>query len=183
MTERNKAINNVVIQVGDRLFDFIERRVPTFEDAEDILQDVLLQFVASFDSIISFERVLGWLYTVSRNKITDLFRKKKPINESEYIAKEQSEELQNIIADIAVNPEDKYEQMFLEHEIEKAINALPKKQKEIFILNELEDKNFREIAESTNESINTLLARKRYAVQSLRKQLSKSYQEILEISK
>ena len=183
MTERNTALNEVVIQVGDRLFDFIERRVPTYEDAEDILQDVLLQFAASFDSIISFEWVLGWLYTVSRNKITDMFRKKKPISESEYLATDGIDELQNIIADLAVNPEDKYEQMFLEHEIENAINVLPKKQKEIFILNELEDKSFREIAESTNESINTLLARKRYAVQSLRKQLSKSYQEILEISK
>ncbi len=142
-----------------------------------------MQFVASFDSIISFERVLGWLYTVSRNKITDMFRKKKPISESEYLATEGIDELQNIIADLAVNPEDKYEQMFLEQEIANAINALPKKQKEIFILNELEDKSFREIAESTNESINTLLSRKRYAVQSLQKQLSKSYQEILEISK
>jgi len=183
MTERNKELNEVVTQVGDRLFDFIERRVPTYEDAEDIMQDVLLQFIASFDSIISFERVLSWLYSVSRNKITDMFRKKKPISESEYLAKEQSNELENIIADIAVNPEDRYEQIFLEHEIENAINTLPKKQKEIFILNELEEKSFREIAESTNESINTLLARKRYAVQSLRKQLSKSYQEILEISK
>ena len=183
MTERNKEINEVVTQVGDRLFDFIERRVPTYEDAEDIMQDVLLQFIASFDSIISFERVLSWLYSVSRNKIIDMFRKKKPISESEYLAKEQSNELENIIADIAVNPEDRYEQIFLEHEIENAINILPKKQKEIFILNELEEKSFREIAESTNESINTLLARKRYAVQSLRKQLSKSYQEILEISK
>ena len=183
MTERNKEINEVVTQVGDRLFDFIERRVPTYEDAEDIMQDVLLQFIASFDSIISFERVLSWLYSVSRNKITDMFRKKKPISESEYLAKEQSNELENIIADIAVNPEDRYEQIFLEHEIENAINTLPKKQKEIFILNELEEKSFREIAESTNESINTLLARKRYAVQSLRKQLRKSYQEILEISK
>ena len=183
MTERNKEINEVVTQVGDRLFDFIERRVPTYEDAEDIMQDVLLQFIASFDSIISFERVLSWLYSVSRNKITDMFRKKKPISESEYLAKEQSNELENIIADIAVNPEDRYEQIFLEHEIENAINTLPKKQKEIFILNELEEKSFREIAESTNESINTLLARKRYAVQSLRKQLRKSYQEILEIRK
>ena len=181
MTERNKEINEVVTQVGDRLFDFIERRVPTYEDAEDIMQDVLLQFIASFDSIISFERVLSWLYSVSRNKIIDMFRKKKPISESEYLAKEQSTELENIIADIAVNPEDRYEQIFLEHEIENAINTLPKKQKEIFILNELEEKSFREIAESTNESINTLLARKRYAVQSLRKQLRKSYQEILEI--
>ena len=113
MTERNTALNEVVNQVEDRLFDFIVRRVPTYEDAEDILQDVLLQFVASFDSIISFERVLGWLYTVSRNNITDMFRKKKPISESEYLATDGIDELQNIIADLAVNPEDKYEQMFL----------------------------------------------------------------------
>ena len=181
MTERNKIINDVVGKVGDRLFDFIESRVPTYEDAEDVFQDVLLQFIASFDSILSFERVLGWLYTVSRNKITDMFRKKKPLNESEYIGKEQSNEFQNVIADIAINPEDRYEQVFLEQKIENAINALPVKQKEIFILNELENKSFREISEATNVSINTLLARKRYAVQSLRKQLIKSYQEILEI--
>ena len=91
--------------------------------------------------------------------------------------------MQNIIADLTVNPEDRYEQIFLEHEIENAINTLPEKQKEIFILNELENRSFREIADSTNESINTLLARKRYAVQSLRKQLIKSYLEILEINK
>lgn len=181
MTERNKTINNILNDVGDRLFDYIRYRVPTTEDAEDILQDVLLQFTASFDSIISFERVLGWLYSVSRNKITDLFRKRK--KNTDDVTYDESSELQSIINDLTIDPEDEYERLFLEQELESAINQLPGKQKEIFIQNELEDKSFRKIAAETNESINTLLARKRYAVQSLRKQLSKSFQEILEVNK
>lgn len=183
MTERNQFINDIIGEVGDRLFDYIERRVPTFEDAEDILQDVLLQFTASFDNIISLERVLGWLFTVSRNKITDMFRKRKSVLETDNLLDENGDELQVIIADLAINPEDKYEQKFLEKEIENAINSLPKKQKEIFILNEIENKSFREISDITNVPINTLLSQKRYAVQALRKQLIKSYKEILEKNK
>lgn len=174
MTKRNKAISNILEDIGGRLYDYIAFRVPNAEDAEDVFQDVLLQFTNSFDSIISLERALGWLYTVSKNKITDLFRRQNKYSIEDDI------EMQTVIDEIGINPEDEFEMRILEQELRTAINSLPLKQKEIFIQNEIEGKSFRQIAKDNNESINTLLARKHYAVKTLRQQLINSYQEFLE---
>lgn len=174
MTDRNKTIGNILEDIGERLYDYIRFRVPNIDDAEDVLQDVLYQFTDSFDTIVSVERSLGWLYTVSKNKIADLFRKRGRASLDDDI------EIQAVIDEISSDPEDEFEMQFLNDEIVNAINNLPQKQKEVFIKHEIEGKSFKQISDDNGESINTLLARKRYAIQSLRKQLKQTYQEILE---
>lgn len=168
----------------DRLFGFIRNRVSTTEEAEDILQDVFYQFIAGFDTIESLDRVTSWLFSVARNKIIDRYRRDsaRP-RRAELLAGDLSEDdapltLQEILPDLGNTPEDSYLRDVIWEAIMDALDELPDDQRRIFIQNEIEEKSFREIAEATGVSINTLLSRKRYAILSLRKRLQSLYDEI-----
>jgi RNA polymerase sigma factor (sigma-70 family) len=168
----------------DKLLGFIRNRVSSSEEAEDILQDVFYQFVAGFDSIESLDRVTSWLFSVARNKIIDKYRRDsiRPLR-AEFASQAGTDDdspisLQEILPDLGNTPEDAYLKEMLWDAIMDALDELPAEQREIFILNELEEKSFREISAETGVSINTLLSRKRYAILSLRKKLQKLYEEL-----
>jgi RNA polymerase sigma factor (sigma-70 family) len=163
---------------GPRLFDFIRRRVRTVEDAEDILQDVLYQMVASYDVTDPIEQLSAWLFRVARNKVIDWYRKKKPdtLAGDEHNAGEPLN-LEDILYDSSLSPDTLYGRSVVWSELADALDDLPEEQREVFVLHELEGKSFKEIAEETGESINTLLSRKRYAVLSLRERLQDLYDE------
>ena len=168
----------------DRLLRFIRNRVSTLEEAEDILQDVFFQFVAGYETIESLDRVTSWLFSVARNKIIDRYRKEssRP-RRTDLTAQRGSEDdtpltLQEILPDLGNTPEDTYLREVLWDAIMDALDELPEDQRAIFILNEMEDRSFREISEETGISINTLLSRKRYAILTLRKKLQQIYDEM-----
>ena len=178
MTEKSVEINNTIKRESGRLLSFIRRNVPTDEDAEDILQDVFLQFISTFDEIEFLSKISSWLFRTAKNKIIDLYRKKKPETFSdntksadEYDEEEEQINLENIIPDFSDIPDEVYWQNLLWNEIEDALEEMPKEQKEVFIMNEFEDMSFKEISDKTNVPVNTLLSRKRYAVLFLRKRL------------
>ena len=178
MTEKSIEINNTIKREKGRLLSFIRRNVPTDEDAEDILQDVFLQFINAFDEIEFFSRVSSWLFKTAKNKIIDLYRKKKPETFSdntkstdEYDEEAEQIRLEDIIPDFGGMPDEVYWQNLLWNEIEDALEEMPKEQKEVFIMNEFENMSFKEISDKTNVPVNTLLSRKRYAVLFLRKRL------------
>src|SRR5205085_580018 len=77
-TEQDQRISDVVVKEQLRLRNFIRRRVPDVSEAEDILQDVFFELVEAYRSMQTIEQVGAWLFRVARNKITDLFRKKRP---------------------------------------------------------------------------------------------------------
>ncbi len=168
----------------DRLLSFIRNRVSSTEEAEDILQDVFYQFVAGFDTIESLDRVTSWLFSVARNKIIDRYRRdaSRPQRTDLLLQTGSDDEspitLQEILPDLGNTPEDKYFREMIWDTIMEALDELPAEQREIFILNEMEEKGFREISEASGVSINTLLSRKRYAILSLRKKLQKLYNEL-----
>lgn len=168
----------------DRLLGFIRNRVSSSEEAEDILQDVFYQFVAGFDTIESVDRITSWLFSVARNKIIDRYRKDSTRPQrTEFGVQAGSDDdaplsLQEILPDLGNTPEDAYLREMLWDAIMEALDELPREQREIFIMNEMEEKGFREISEETGISINTLLSRKRYAILALRKKLQKFYDEI-----
>lgn len=170
----------------DRLLGFIRSRVSTVEEAEDILQDVFYQFVAGFETIESLDRVTSWLYSVARNKIIDRYRRdaiRPKRADFELLAGKDDDApltLQEILPDLDNTPEATLLREAIWDEITDALAELPADQREIFILNELEEKSFREIAEATGISINTLLSRKRYAILALRKRLQRFYNDMLE---
>ncbi len=165
----------------DRLLGFIRNRVSNLEEAEDILQDVFYQFIAGYETIDSLDRVTSWLFSVARNKIIDRYRKNaaRP-KQSDLEIHSGSEDgapltLQEILPDLGNTPEDVLLREVIWDAIMEALDELPPEQREIFILNEIEEQSFREIAEKTKVSINTLLSRKRYAILSLRKKLQRLY--------
>jgi RNA polymerase sigma factor (sigma-70 family) len=169
----------------DKLLGFIRNRVSTVEEAEDILQDVFYQFVAGFETIESIDRVTSWLYSVARNKIIDRYRRdaaRPKRTDFELLAGKDDETpltLQEILPDLDNTPESTLLREAIWDEITDALAELPTEQREIFILNEIEEKGFREIAEETGVSINTLLSRKRYAILALRKRLQSFYDDIV----
>jgi RNA polymerase sigma factor (sigma-70 family) len=168
----------------DRLLGFIRNRVSSTEEAEDILQDVFYQFVAGFDTIESLDRVTSWLFSVARNKIIDRYRRdaaRPQRTELGMLASHDDDaplSLQEILPDLGNTPEDSYLREVIWEAIMEALDELPADQREIFILNEMQERSFRDIAEETGVSINTLLSRKRYAILALRKKLQSLYDEL-----
>lgn len=185
MTERqNQSIQETVKKESPRLLDFIRRRIPDADDAEDILQDVFYQLVETSRLFKPIEDVGAWLFTVARNKITDRFRKKKPESLEKQLLHSREEEGEMLnLSDIlpAKNdlPETKMLRTAIMEELEDALDDLPKEQREVFMLHEIDGKSFKEISEVTGASVNTLLSRKRYAVLFLRERLKELYKELL----
>lgn len=168
----------------DRLLGFIRNRVSSIEEAEDIMQDVFYQFVAGYETIESLDRVTSWLFSVARNKIIDRYRRDSVRPQRTDIGLQAGMDddapltLQDILPDLGNTPEDSYLRDLIWDEIMDALDELPAEQREIFVLNEIEERSFREIAEESGVSINTLLSRKRYAIIALRKKLQRLYNDI-----
>ncbi len=180
-TNKDQTITRVVAEYGKRLFSFIRGRVPTNEDAEDILQEVWYQFSRVID-VQPIEQVSGWLFRVARNKVTDNYRKHRPeLLEDQGYSNEDGEWTfpEFLLADNHTPESETLRQMFWE-ELMDALEDLPASQREVFVWNELEDQTFREIADRTGDNIKTLISRKRYAVQFLRQRLEQMYAEFLE---
>jgi len=176
---------NTFLKEKDKLLGFIRSRVSSTEEAEDILQDVFVQFVAGFESIESLDRVTSWLYSVARNKIIDRYRRdavrpqRTDFEGRAGVDDDAPLTLQEILPDLGNTPDSAMLQEAIWDEIMAALDELPADQREIFILNEMEEKGFREISEETGISINTLLSRKRYAILALRKRLKKFYDDVV----
>ena len=184
MTADSLQIERTIKKESGKLFNFIRKNVPTKEDAEDILQDVLYQFVSGFEEIEFMDRITAWLYRVARNRIIDSRRKKRsePLIEDKIIfpGDESSEPLTlaEILPDITNMPDEIYWRNLIWKEIETSLDELPEEQKEVFVLNEFEGISFKEISEMRNIPVNTLLSRKRYAVLYLRKSLKYLFEEL-----
>jgi len=178
-TTRKNNITEVINAYSKRLMGFIRKRVSNEADAEDILQDVFYQLIGNTKPI---EQLTAWLFTVTRNKITDRQRKHKPdLLEDVYTDAdgESNFDWTEMFFDDSNNPETEYLRSLFWEALNSALNELPPAQREIFILNEIEGIPFKTIAEQTGQTINTLLSRKRYAVLHLRERLSILRDELL----
>ena len=178
--EQDQRISEVVKREQSRLQNFIRRRVPDPRDAEDILQDVFYELVEANRLLMPIEHVTGWLFRVARNRITDLFRKKKPETFSHAsVADEDGEPLQieDLLPSPDAGPEALYVRNALLDQLELALDELPEEQREVFVAHELDGRSFKELAVATGVSVNTLLSRKRYAVLHLRERLQSIYDE------
>ena len=179
-TEQDQRISEVVKREQSRLRNFIRRRVPDPRDAEDILQDVFYKLVEANRLLMPIEHVTGWLFRVARNRITDLFRKKRPESFSDTAVANGDDELlrlEDLLPSPDAGPEVLYARNVLLDELELAVEELPKEQREVFVAHELEGRSFKEMAAETGVSVNTLLSRKRYAVLYLRQRLQSIYDE------
>jgi RNA polymerase sigma factor (sigma-70 family) len=182
MAENKKLhIVQTVKEYGNRLFGFIRGKVNTDEDAEDILQDVWYQ-LSNTSATDTIEQLSGWLFTVARNKITDKYRKQKPALIDDIFSNDEDDDMP--FTDILLATEDHPEANNLKalfwEELMAALEELPEAQKEVFVLNELEDMTLQQIADKKGENIKTIISRKRYAVQHLRKRLQYLYNDLLD---
>ena len=175
---RKRNITEVINTYSRRLLGFIRKRVDNPSDAEDILQDVFYQLV---DNTQPIEQLTGWLFTVARNKITDRQRKHKPDLLEDLFGAEDGEEWgwAELFFDEKDNPETEYLRSMFWEALNAALDELPKEQKQVFVMNELEGIPFKDIAAQTGATVNTLLSRKRYAVLHLRERLKTMKDELL----
>lgn len=183
MSEQDRRISDIVAEQRSRLRNFIRRRVPNEADVEDVLQDVFYQLVEANRLLMPIEYVTGWLYRVARNRITDLFRKKRPENFSDVAtANEEGEwlRLEEMLPSPDAGPDALYIRHMILEELEHALGELPDEQREVFIAHELEGRSFKELSEASGVTVNTLLSRKRYAVLHLREQLRAIYDEFFQ---
>lgn len=175
----NQPIIETVKQYGNRLSRFIRGQVRSDEDAEDILQDVWYQLskVVDLDGIDSMS---GWLFQVARNKITDTYRRKKEDALSDLTIEDEDGGIsfREILLVDAETPDDQFFKDLFWEELMRALDELPENQRSVFVQNELEDRTLQEIADQTGENLKTIISRKRYAVQHLRKRLKTLYDEL-----
>jgi RNA polymerase sigma factor (sigma-70 family) len=180
MTEQDRQISEIIAQERSRLRNFIRRRVPDPSDAEDIVQEVFYELVEANRLLMPIEHVTGWLFRVARNRITDLFRKKKAETFSDAAVEDEDGELlqmEDLLPSPDAGPEALYFHNVLLDEMELALDELPEEQRDVFVAHELEGRSFKEMAGETGVSVNTLLSRKRYAVLHLRERLQSVYDE------
>jgi RNA polymerase sigma factor (sigma-70 family) len=177
--EQDRRISEVVKREQSRLHNFIRQRVPDPRDAEDILQEVFYELVEANRLLMPIEHVTGWLFRVARNRITDLFRKKKPESFSDAAVADDEEllQLEDLLPSPDAGPDALYTRSVLVDELEFALDELPDEQRQVFVAHELEGRTFKEIATETGVSVNTLLSRKRYAVLHLRERLQSIYDD------
>ena len=177
MTDKDSEISAVVVREQSRLGNFIRTRVGDAAEAEDILQDVFYEFVEEYRLPESIEQASAWLFRVARNRIIDRFRKKKEVPISE-TGDEEEYRLDLALPSPDAGPEAEYARAVLLDALRQALDELPEAQREVFVEHELEGRSFKEIAAQSGVAINTLLARKRYAVLHLREQLQAVYDEL-----
>lgn len=177
--EQDQRITEVVKREQSSLRNFIRRRVPDEFDAEDVLQDVFYRLVEANRLLMPIDHVTGWLFQVARNRITDLFRKKKPENFSDVTVETADDSLllEDLLPSPEAGPDALYVRSVLLDELEDALDELPEEQRQVFIGHEIEGLSFKEMAVETGVSVNTLLGRKRNAVLHLRERLQGVYDE------
>ena len=170
----NDSLTEIVRREQGRLRSFVRRRVADEGDVEDILQDVFYELVEAYRLMKPVEQAGAWLFRVARNRIIDLFRKKRPV-----LLDDADISLEEMLPSADAGPEAAFARSVLWEELEDALEELPEEQREVFIAHEIDGRSFKEIARQTGVPVNTLLSRKRYAVLHLRERLKEINEEIM----
>lgn len=180
--EQDRRIAEAVERERPRLRNFIRRRVADEGDAEDILQEVFYETVEAYRGAHPVDLASAWFFQVARNRIIDLFRRKKPESLNEAINDEEGGELtlEDLLPSPEAGPDAAYARAVLVEQLEDALEDVPDEQREVFLANEVEGRSFKEISEETGVAMSTLISRKRYAVRRLREKLEDAYDELWE---
>lgn len=179
-SEQDQRISETVEREQARLRNFIRRRVADRGDAEDILQEVFAEFVEAYRMMQPIEQAGAWLFRVARNRIIDLFRKRRPDSLHDPVAADDAGEpllLEDLLPSPDAGPDARYARKVLIEELEEALEQLPSEQRAVFIATEIDGRSFKDLTAETGVSVNTLLSRKRYAVLHLRRRLQSIHEE------
>ena len=166
-----------------KFLGFIRQRVRSQEEAEDILQDVFTNVLSASKNVQKpIENIASWVFTAVRNRIIDSYRKKRAETFSDMQSPSAQEEgmdsFENFLKDVGADPETDLIRKTIWDSVQEGLDLLPQEQKDVFVKNEFEGISFREMSEEMGVNINTLLARKRYAVLHLRNHLKELYNSL-----
>jgi RNA polymerase sigma factor (sigma-70 family) len=182
VAEPDRQIAEIIREKRSRLRQFIRKHVANDADAEDLLQEVFYRLIEANRLLMPVEHVTAWLFQVARNRITDFFRKKKPQLFSQIVIEDETGELL-LFEDLLPSPDEGPEALYIRNalleEVEHALDELPKEQRDVFVAHEVEGRSFKELSAESGVNVNTLLARKRYAVLHLRRRLQNIHDELL----
>ncbi len=177
ITEQDQLISEALERDRPRLRNFIRKYVADTGEAEDILQDVFYELLEAYRLMKPIEHVTSWLFRVARNRMVDLFRRKKPSSLSNPVsAEEGGDTLEDLLPSEDAGPEAAYARNLLLDALDEALDELPAAQRDVFVAHELMGRSFKDISAETGLSVNTLLSRKHYAVLHLRQSLQSIYE-------
>jgi RNA polymerase sigma factor (sigma-70 family) len=174
--EQDQLLSQAMERDQPRLRSFIRKYVADTSEAEDVLQDVFYELLEAYRFMKPIEHVTAWLYRVARNRMTDLFRRKKPGSLNEPVSEDGGDTLEDLLPSEDAGPEAAYARSLLLDALDEALEELPEAQREVFIAHELMGQSFKDISAETGISVNTLLSRKHYAVLHLRQSLQSIYE-------
>lgn len=180
MNAMDRPIGEVIAEERPRLRDFIRRRVPNEADVEELLQDVFYELTRAYRLLTPIDSMAGWLFGVARNRITDLFRKKRPANFTDVAGVDEDGDLlciEDMLPSADAGPEALYLRGVLMDALNVALSELPPEQREVFVASEWEGRSFKEMSAESGVNVNTLLSRKRYAALALRRRLQAIHDE------
>jgi RNA polymerase sigma factor (sigma-70 family) len=179
--EQDRRLSDVIAREQTRLRQFIRARVRSDSDAEDIFQEVFYELVDAYRLTKPLEQVGAWLFRVARNRITDLFRRRRstPVGADaiRLMAEEERSSWEDLLPSREAGPDALYARKLLLEELDAALDELPKEQRDVFVAHELDGQSFKDLSDETGVALNTLLSRKRYAVLHLRRRLQSIYSE------
>lgn len=184
--DADRRIVDIVERERARLRNFIRRRVPHAEDVEDILQDVFSELVEANRRLMPIEHVSAWLFRVARNRVIDWLRRKQPERLGDAAIVDghgASVPIEDLLQSDGAGPEAEYARRRLIEELQQALDELPEEQRAVFVAHEIQGRSFKEIAAQSGINVNTLLARKRYAVLHLRERLQRAFDEFRHLRK
>jgi RNA polymerase sigma factor (sigma-70 family) len=176
-SDQDQRLSDAINRERGRLRNFIRRQVPDEADAEDILQEVFYELVEAYRAMKPIEHAGAWLFQVARNRIIDLFRRKKPQQLSAQTTSEDSLNWEDLLPSPDAGPDAEYARSVLVEQLDAALDELPEDLRDVFLAHEFEGHSFRELSAKTGLSENTLRSRKHYAVLHLRKRLQTIYDE------
>jgi len=176
---QDHALSQVFERERRHLRNFIRRRVPGDVEAEDILQDVFYELVEAYRLMKPVAHAGAWMMRVAKNRITDLFRGRR---ETAHLGDKEGDGgrlfLEDLLPSRDAGPDAVYARRVLLNEIDAALAELPASQREVFVAHEIDGRSFAEMAAETGVNVKTLLSRKHYAVQYLRRRLQATWNEM-----
>jgi RNA polymerase sigma factor (sigma-70 family) len=179
--EQDRLIASAYQHHEPRLRRFVRSRTLQDEDVEDVLQDVFYELISAYRLMKPAEEMTAWLFRVARNRVTDLFRRRRSVSLQESSTSDEDGEgptLEDLLPSPDAGPEAVYLRELFYDALDAALEDLPAEQREVFIAHEFEGRSFKELAEVYGVSVNTLLSRKRRAVLYLRERLAELQQEL-----
>jgi RNA polymerase sigma factor (sigma-70 family) len=177
--DKENIISHTVNKYGEKLMAFIKPKVKSAEDAEDILQEVWFQ-LSNLTNIADIVNISNWLFSVTRNKITDNYRKKKTNHLEDYLYEDDDGEtfIRDFLLMDANSTELKLFQDDIWDALMHALEELPDNQRMVFVENEFNNKTLQQIADEHGINLKTIISRKTYAVKHLRLKLKRLYLDL-----